>query len=352
MTGSCLDGRPIVRAIPGCAASASPPESTETAMIRVAILAVLIGLMSAAHAFAQVAATDLVPAAPVFIHPDATAFNGTNITPDNPAALAWGGTPRIAVGKLKGSVKDNLGVSPTTDIEGTFGGFRFVGDTFGIAAESSSVDLKTTPNVNADKSSDVQLSLAFGNGLALGIGAGHSKGETTSDDISMKEAGVSLRLGSIFYVGVGARQDENRPVGKTSVYTGLPVSAKRHVTMGGVAIRTEGDVRYYLALETIRAKSFDFTADGGPTEGGFDLNRISAQGVWYSFLLGATFGDLDVKDYGGGKPSVKLKTFDIGFAPIHDSLSLTLRRQETNVTDNNPSDVTVSTTSLAVAVLF
>jgi hypothetical protein len=313
-------------------------------MIRVAILAVVIGLLSAAHASAQMATTDLVPAAPVLVHPKTPSLNGTNITPDNPAALAWGGPSRIAVGKMKGQDKDNLGVNAAVDTDGAFGGFRLVGETFGIAAETSSLDVKTNPTQSGDKSHDVQLSLALGKWLAFGIGAGNSKNEISGDDINTKEVGVSLRLGDVFYVGAGARKDENTP-------TGLSVSAKRNGTMLGIALRTEGDVRWYLALDTISLQSFDFKPAGGQVTEGYTENRATAQVVWHWFLLGVSTANLDVKDYGTFKPTVKLNTLDIGYAPMH-GLTVTARMQQTNVTDAQPTDDTLSTTSVAVAWLF
>jgi len=319
-------------------------------MKRFALTAVLLGLALIGSAHAQVATTDLVPAAPFFTHPQATGLNGANITPDNPAALAWGTPSRVAIGALKGKFEDNLTPpSPTVDFDGKFGGLRLVGETFGIAVEQLTVDEKNPPPgspSNLDKSNDLQVSLALGKWLAFGIGAGKSKSEATGDDISRKEAGISLRLNEIFYLGVAAYQDENTPIGLVP-----SVSDKRNGTLYGIALRTEGNIKWYVAYDALALNSFDFTPFGGPLSGGFDLSRFSVQAHAGWFLVGASVTDIDVKNYGGGKPTVKHKAVDLGFAPMQ-GLTVTARVQVTDVSDPLPSDATITTNSLAVAWQF
>lgn len=318
-------------------------------MKRIAVTTMLLGLLVVGSAHAQVATTDFVPAAPFFVHPQTTGINGANITPDNPAAVAWGTPSRVALGALQGSeeIKSTPGV--TFDYDGKFGGLRLVGDRFGVALETSSVDLKNPPpgvsSVSIDKSNDVQLSMSLGDWLGVGVGAGKTKSEASGDDISRKELGVSLRINEVFYIGAAAYQDENTPIGVVP-----SVSEKRNGTLYGIALRTEGNVSWYVAYDSISLDSFDFSSYGGPVTGGFDLSRFSVQALVGWFLIGATASDLTVKDPGGGNPDVKHKAIDIGYAPMQ-GLTVSARVQKVDVTNGNP-DETITTKSLAVGWQF
>jgi hypothetical protein len=300
----------------------------------------LAGLLGTAQA--QVATTDLVPAAPTFIHLQASGLNTANITPDNPAALAWGTPSRVAAGMLDGTDDDKT-LPPPVDFKGTFYGARFVGSTFGFAAEQLEVKGKVG-NVPMDKANDVQLSLNLGNKLALGIGAGHFKSPATGPaptDASRKELGASLRLGDMWYVGLAGYQDENT----------LPASAgsfKRNGMLAGVALRTEGAWKWYLAADYIKLKGFDYGVFGASPD--FKETRFTAQVLANWLLLGASTTKVGLSGGGGGNPDVKNTAVDIGFAPMQN-LTVTARAQRTRITGGTNNE-TVDTKSVALAWLW
>ncbi len=312
-------------------------------MQRLTGIAVLLFTILVGTAHAQVATTDLVPAAPTFYHAKATGTNGANITPDNPAALAWGTPSRVAAGALKAKDTDNT-TGLSRDASGQFYGVRAVGQTFGFAAEQLKVDDKNA-GTNLDKSNDVQLSLAVGSWLALGIGAGKITSDPTAgsgNDISRQEAGISLKLGPLFYVGAGMYKDKVN----ASALPGIELS--RNATLVGIALRTEGPVQWYLAYDSIQLDSF---VNLGNPFGGFDTSRFAAQVHAGWFLLGAQ--STQVKVLGSNPPTIKSTLVDIGIAPMM-GLSVTARYQKANITQPAPAiiDETVATTSVAVAWLF
>ncbi|HKI98381.1 MAG TPA: hypothetical protein VKB51_07905 [bacterium] len=309
-------------------------------MKRIAWMAVLVlaGLVGTAQA--QVATTDLVPAAPGFFHYQAIGINGATLTPENPAALAWGGPSRVAAGLIKGTIKDNLGVLPDRNTKGNFVGARLVGQTFGIAAEQMSVKDDSSFNLGTyDKTNDIQLSLNVGNWLGLGVGSGKTSSDALGLDLSRKEFGASVRVNEVWYFGLGAVKDTLTP-------SGSPTSFDRNGVQAGVALRTEGDIKWYVGLDYVKLNTFPAPFSGM----GFKGTRLSVQMLAHSFLIGAASAKLDVLDT-PNPPDVSSHTFDIGYAPMQ-GLSVTARVQSTNVKDNAPTDESVDTTSVAVAYQF
>jgi opacity protein-like surface antigen len=312
-------------------------------MKRFALTAALLLAGLVGTAYAQVATTDLVPAAPEFIHPFASGFNGANITPDNPAAVAWGMPSRVAAGYLTGS-DDDKNTPPSRDLKGEFFGARLVGEMFGVAAEQVNVKDDSPLNLGTlDKSNDIQLSLNLGKWLALGVGAGKNKSDATGFDVSRTEFGASVRLNEVWYLGLAGYQDDNTPVGS-------PTSYKRNGVLAGLALRTEGNWRWYLAYDYIKLDSYDFpVANGGPQDG-LRTDRFTVQLNVMSFLIGASTSKVKPLE-AGPQPDIKHTAFDIGWAPMM-GLTVSARVQKTDVTGGGLLDDTVKTNSLAVAWQF
>jgi hypothetical protein len=293
----------------------------------------LAGLVGTAQA--QVATTDFVPAAPVFVYPVLSGLNGADITPDNPAALAWGTPSRVAAGPIKGSIKNNLFAAPSIDYDGEFYGARFVGGTWGFAAEQSRVKA-TTPGFipNWDQSHDAQISLNLGNRLALGVGAGKTKSDVSGQDFSRTELGASLRLGDVWYLGAGTYKDKD---------SAAPGSPQRNAVLAGVALRTQGSVKWYVAYDYIKQDGF---TSGGVTSLGMKVTQGTVQMLAGPFLLGVSAGKIEVSNT---TPSDIHRTiYDIGFAPM-TGLTISARMQRTRITDNTPTDVSTDTNSVALA---
>jgi hypothetical protein len=302
-----------------------------------ALLVLLAGLLGTAQA--QVATTDLVPAAPTFIHPNALGANTANITPDNPAALAWGTPSRIAAGMIKGT-DDNHAAATSRDYKGDFYGVRLVGSTVGLAAEQTAVKDDSSLNLGTlDKSNDVQVSLNIGNWLALGVGGGKTTSDATLTDMSRKELGASVRMGDVWYLGLAAYKDTDSPAG-------LGTSYDRTGTLAGIALRTEGAWHWYLAYDHIKLDNFDFL--GGP-QGGIKNDRFTVQLLAGPLLLGASSAKITPLGT-GTQPDVKHRAVDVGWAPM-TGLTVSARLQSTRLTGNG-NDETLDTKSVALAWLW
>ena len=312
-------------------------------MQRMLILGVaLLATLAAGTARAQVATTDLVPAAPVFIHPNGIGANGANITPDNPAALAWGKPSRVAAGVIKGTIK--LPGLPNADYSGNFLGARAVGETFGVAIEQQKIDDDSIGNKGTlDKSNDGQLSINFGKRFAIGFGIGKTSQSANATEMSRTELGGSLRLGEVWYVGVAGYQDKLTQTGTTEV--------KRNATLVGIALRTEGTVTWYAAAEQIKLNDFPFT--GGPGSGIKD-KRLSVQMQAGWLLVGLSSTKVAVISSGTGTPpDVKHTVVDLGIVPM-SGLAVSARVQSTKIDDptGTPPKADIDTTSLALTWLF
>jgi hypothetical protein len=301
--------------------------------ILISLLMLLAGLLGTAQA--QVATTDFVPAAPVFIHSAATGLNGANITPDNPAAVAWGMPSRVAAGIIKGT-DDNHAASISADFKGEFYGARLVGDRFGIAAEQSNAKGESPSNQGTlDKSHDIQLSLNLGKRLALGIGGGQMKSPVTNSQVARKELGASLRLGDVWYLGLAAYRD-------TNTVPGSSVSFDRNGILEGIALRTEGPWKWYAAYDHIKLNNYDTTPTPllGRQEDRFTLQLLAG-----SVLLGAS--SAKVKPLDTSNVDLKYTVLDIGWAPMA-GLNISARHQTTHVSGGiNNEDVTTNSVALA-----
>ncbi|NIR99376.1 MAG: hypothetical protein GWO03_15580, partial [Gammaproteobacteria bacterium] len=67
-------------------------------------------------------------------------------------------------------------------------------------------------------------------------------------------------MGDVVYVGAAMYQD--------TLDLGLPVTFDRDGTLLGIALRTEGDWRWYVAYEVVDLDNFDFTPVGGTPDAG------------------------------------------------------------------------------------
>ncbi|MEE8555463.1 MAG: hypothetical protein V3T00_06355 [bacterium] len=308
-------------------------------MTRFAIPLVLLYLLWCGSAAAQVATTDLVPAAPRLLHPTATGFNSANFTPDNPAALAWGMPSRIGGGILQGELSDNINPAQSFDYDGRFFGLRLVGEAFGFAVAHQAVEDDAGLGLTVDESSDAQLSLKLGDVLALGVGVGAIESETSQAEMDRISAGASLRLGEIFYLGAGLHRDDAEFVGVTQ-------TVERDVTMVGVAMRTEGDWNWYLAYDVVDLDDFEFPG-GGPGRG-FKVSTATVQVLAGSLLIGASLSDVEAS---GTTDDISSRTIDFGWAPM-EGLTLTARHLRTESEQAGVTEETAETTSVAVAWLF
>lgn len=303
-------------------------------MKRLACIAALLLVWSLGTAQAQVATTDLVPAAPNYLNHNLFGFNSASLTPENPAALAWGNPSRVAAGYIKG----NHDVPPSAKFSGEYAGARLVGKTFGLGLETSKVkDDSSNNDGTLDQSSNVQLSLNLGS-VALGLGSGKIKNNPDNVDAKRTEAGASLRLNEVWYFGLGAYQDKDTPSGTNTTY-------KRNGTVAGVALRTQGQWHWYLAYDYIKLNNFSIS---GTDTGGFNTNRFTVQLAAGNWVLGAASAK-EADKSAGATHDWKTTTLDFGYAPMK-GVAVSARSQTTKATGSSTEKIT--TNSLSVAYLF
>jgi hypothetical protein len=287
------------------------------------LLAAAVLLASAAHA--QVAVPGMEPGAPRYTIQPERGYNGATITPDNPAALQWGGPSRVVAGYLKDDA-DMLGTAD--DGKGYLLGFRGVWERLGLGLEQ----LRVVKNGGAfEDDSSVQLSVRVFDFLSLGVGKerAHHDSVGSFTQIDETDYGLSLRLARVFYVGYAKGTHDYSASG---VFT--PDS--RDVTQYGVALRTEGAWRWLLSYD--RMKKEYFAVGGSP---GMDSKTSTIQLLTANWLLG--IAQSQVADL-GFTLETKTRYLDLGWVPEKAAWSYTARissaeRVSGVITQNTGHDV-------------
>lgn len=177
------------------------------------------------------------------------------VTSRNPATLQWNRTA-IWLGQFEGTNRFfNAAGNPTNgmDLDGPLAGLRWVGENHALGAERLTIDfIQSNPGTNPTTDS-VLTQAAFagqvGGWFAVGVGIDNrvdnfALGNQRSNDINI--AGISLRMGEVFYVGASTGKETGR---RNFVGFGPQVfQAQRDLTRSGVAFRWR-DEGYGFRLE-------------------------------------------------------------------------------------------------------
>lgn len=291
-------------------------------------------LLVAGLAQAQVAAPDLTPAAPRFVQFDVQGFNGATITPDNPAALQWGGPTRFAIGTLQED--EEAAPAPTQSYKGNYGGLRWVSDRWAFGLEHLSVKHETTSD--KESASSGHLSFQVLEGLALGAGLDRTKVDsgTNSRNTEANTFGLSVNLKKVFFLGYA--------IGRDKFEDNSGVSGDRDTTLIGIAIRTEGTWRWHLAWDQLDKDNFDNFGGSG-----FDAKTLTVQLGAGNWLLGAQQITLDAK---GNAIEVKANVVDFGWAPEKGGLTVTARLTDGDLSSGGMVVQTNKGRSITIGYLF
>jgi hypothetical protein len=306
---------------------------------------------------AQVAATDLMPGQVRYLTVEAGLFNSPGFTPDNPAALMWGGPSRIGLGHLEHKGPANGAMSSET-INGDFIGGRWVGERIALGAEYLSAADDAASVRLEQKLSSAQIAFKVADFLSFGVALDNEELDTVqnlftpagttipvpvSTDTTDKLLGVSLNLGDWLYLGYGAGSEEQQ---RTEF--GASQNAQRNVTQSGIAVRTLGTVRVYLAYDVIDRS--DFSNVSGPAGDGVTFSSGTAQlGVWNA-LVG--YSQTDVHDKHTPNDTVQYSHYDMAWAP-EKGLALAYRRAKLTLKPAlAPAEQTFSTDSIVATYLF
>ena len=216
----------------------------------------LLAAAAPGGAWAQIAVPRLVPAGPTIFAPSAVPHSA-GVVPLNPAALQWA-APSLAGGGAART--DSTWTAPArTPPEPTFntfyGGARWVGESFSIAAETIKLDdIEDHLTVRAN-SSRAALALQVGDMLALGVGytsAGvlHPGGfGDVSDAVTVPEAGLSLRLSESWFLGGSIGRETNS---RTAVHFSDPEwNVERDVAKYALGYRQGGSFLLHIEVGAV-----------------------------------------------------------------------------------------------------
>jgi hypothetical protein len=273
---------------------------------------------------AQVAAPDFLPSAPRYFLSYAPLINGTTLTPDNPAAQQWGGPSRIALGTMR------LSENTSTDYSGYYLGGRVVRPGWSGGLEYSDAKGKAVGSAH-EKILGLSLSALLGSALSVGYGYESYKELIAGDDFKDNTVGASLRVGKSFYLGAG--------YGSAKFANG-PTSADRSTTMYGVALRTEGDTRWYLAYDVVDRDDFSNSVNLGVKE-----STGSLQAAFGGMVIGASQVKIAVKAL---PQSETIRQISVGWVPPKGGLSIVLH--STNGDDG--AGTTDKGTNLTLAFMY
>jgi hypothetical protein len=284
---------------------------------------------------AQVATTDLLPGTASIPHPNAVGISTLTFTPDNPAALGFAQSSAVGVGMMNGTLTDNL-ANTSQDYEATYLGVRFVSDIFSLAADTVNMKDPDGLGIVEEKDTDVQLAVKLGD--ALSIGGGMSDLADGNNTIERLTLGVSFNLAEVFYLGAAVFQDDMDFAGTI---------AEREGTMYGLAYRSDGDWKWYLAYDVFKLGEIFISGVGIGNE--TNISKATFQVNAGNLFLGAATFEVD---FPGNTGEVSGTIIDVGWVP-EEGLSITARLLElTDVDPAGPSDDLNENTSVTVAWLF
>ena len=115
------------------------------------LLALVLVVMLAPMAQAQVAVPGFTSGAPRVLMPGGIIPSRATFTTPNPAAMQWGAPSRAGIGQIDGTRENKINDS-TSDITGVYGGLRYVADKGSIAVESTRLE-STSSNYDFSESS-------------------------------------------------------------------------------------------------------------------------------------------------------------------------------------------------------
>ena len=296
------------------------------------LLAVACSALAGA-ASAQVAAPFLNPV-PLF-----------NAAPSNPAVLSWDVPSRLAAAYTSVKFEDALGASiGDGNVQGVLG--QYVGETLALGAAGAKLDVDIAGGGKLiERFSTLQAALKVGEWLSIGLGQGVDKRSDPSGEQKSSEAlaGLTLRLGSIFYLGAVSGTDT---VGKG---TAPPlVEGDRHLTRYGAGIRWVGPSAA-LHLEAFNEHRAGIVSplpvESQTIRGGTLEMRLGRIGISYTTrdlqLIDETTGVLNM--------SQKIKTASLAYVPEH-GLALSIGTARQAGTGGGPGKGTFS--SIGAAWLF
>ena len=307
---------------------------------------------------AQVAAPTLLP---IFV-------------PENPAVLQRLGQSRIGAGWNQGDseITDSSTVPPTVS-EGDFSGFlvglSLNGENISFGVQGLEAEFTEGTEVTVDLSfSSAAIAIPIGDFLTLGIGQENVEIEATFDNGALRAdrnleattplAGVSLKLGNVFYLGAAFGRETAEAI-QTTVPSipALNFNAEweRDVMRYGAAIYDTEGTKWHLEVGVTKKDSTTDTVSNFPIDESketFAVIEVIAGG----YLIGLKAKDLEESDESVTPASVNVteetRELTLGWVPESGwSLTLIVSEIERDEPGNNTNKKD-SSTALLLSFLF
>jgi len=272
-------------------------------------LLILPALWMAGPALAQVATTDLVPAAPRYFRNDQGSFNRATLAADNPAAIAWSKPARAAFGLVNvDTSQPQAGTSAA--FSGYFVGYRGMKERLAYALQHLAVDGDSNSSL---KETATAGHVAYQVAEVLALGAGLDLAESSfygglKNTVEANTIGASLNLAKSFYFGYA--------IGRDRYETSTGITGARDTTMLGVAVRAKGGWDWHIGYDKLDKDNFDNGVGLG-----YDATTFTLQVLAGDWVVGA---QRVTKTGKGSSNPFHVTVVDAGYAPQR-GMSLTGR---------------------------
>ena len=283
-------------------------------LMKYSVLMVFFLLATVLSAQAQVALPRIMPGAPRILNTRFPIEVGNTITPENPAALQWGGPSRFGGGEILG-VSSHAVTELEGDISGRFVGFRLVGESIALAGDTTDVSLESNFGFPVDKSATtLAVSFRFPDSYAYGYSttsseqSGSDISGTLSVEFEKKLFGISLRMTDDWYIGAATGTEE-----ATLIQPSSNQILERDVFMSGIGFRSTGAVIWRMEFSMNKYEAFQDPA------GNLGSGHVLRQGVLEVAFWNLVFGYTSYNLTGTGTrkdETIDGFTLDFGYAPF------------------------------------
>jgi hypothetical protein len=309
------------------------------------LLLTAIFTIAAASAQAQVAVSEMVPAAPRIIDPTEVVPTASFVTP-NPAAMQWGAPSRWGGGTLS-SEREQTAPTTGTPVEfgGIYAGARVLGKNLTVAGymlelgdDTNTFSLEADWNVLAG-------GVAFQSGDNITFGVSMERADNTVSGVSLDfntiNLGLSVKASDKIYLGLALGTEDINVASE---------SGDRSVQKYGVGYRAGGQSQTHFEAYIVDREANDQFSAGAFSDSNEKV--LVAEVILGSIFLGASLSNTtqDRNDQ-----EINALIFDIGWAP-KNGLALLFHREsattESGVSTTSPTEDDTSTTAISIAWSF
>lgn len=321
-------------------------------------LALLAGLLTAAPAWAQVAAPLFTPAVP-------SPF-GSGTVADNPAVMPWIDGSRFTAGATRSESVDTdkaTAAETTTKLDGYHAGILLVGGLGAFAVDASTSDGPVSDGVSTFDVQSQGAAVAVPLGDSLSLGAVRRRIDIKLDTVLLTvpttldfervetSFGATVRMGGWLYLGgAGGKEDVVVDINASGVGS-QHAELSRAVKRFGVGIRTEGPTRWHLEYTHTQRDAAEDPSTGTTVQKEADATVVLELMVNDQWLIALAATDNDTEEPGGLNPAQrKTRQVALGFTP-KPGWGLLLNHADSK-TEDATTDTSANVDSLSLVYRF